>query len=209
MPLHLQVKLLRVLQDMRFERVGGNRTVAADVRVVAATNKDLEEMIRCGTFREDLYYRLSVIPLTPPPLRGRREDIRLLMDHFLAKYNAFMNKGLLGFTEQAESVYMNYNWPGNVRELENAVEYGVNMACGDRIDADAIPARILRGEEERTWSPKSGLPLAEQVRSYEKEIIAKRLEQYGNNRRTKDAVAKELGISRATLYRRLAALSID
>ena len=208
MPLHLQVKLLRVLQDMRFERVGGNKTLTANVRVIAATNKNLEEMTSCGTFREDLYYRLNVIPLTTPPLRGRREDIRLLMDHFLLKYNAFMNKDLIGFTERAESVYTVYSWPGNVRELENAVEYGVNMACGDRIDTDAVPARLLRGEDARAWFPGGGVPLAKQVRSYEKEVIAKRLAQYGNNGRAKDAVAKELGISRATLYRRLAEIDI-
>jgi transcriptional regulator with PAS, ATPase and Fis domain len=208
MPLHLQVKLLHVLQNMRFERVGGNKSLAVDVRVIAATNKDLEEMIRLGTFREDLYYRLSVIPLTTPPLRGRREDIRLLMDHFLAKYNAFMSKTIVGFTEQAESIYENYGWPGNVRELENAVEYGVNMACGDRIDADAIPARILRGEEERACSPREGLSLSKRLRSHEREIIAERLKQYGNTGEAKDAVAKELGISRATLYRRLAEFDI-
>jgi PAS domain S-box-containing protein len=210
MPLHLQVKLLHVLQNMRFERLGGAKTVIADVRVVAATNKDLEEMIRRGLFREDLYYRLSVIPLTTPPLRGRREDIRLLMDHFLAKYNAFMNKRIVGFTESVESAYENYDWPGNVRELENAVEYGVNMACGDRIDEDALPARLLRGGDGRARTPengrpqKSGLSLSKQTRAYEREIIKKRMEQYGNNRSAKETVAKELGISRATLYRRLA-----
>ncbi|MDR2088012.1 MAG: sigma 54-interacting transcriptional regulator [Clostridiales Family XIII bacterium] len=209
MPLHLQVKLLHVLQNMRFERVGGNKTVIADARVIAATNRDLEEMIRNGSFREDLYYRLSVIPLTTPPLRGRREDIRLLMKHFLAKYNAFMNKTIVGFTERAESIYENHSWPGNVRELENAVEYGVNMVCGDRIDADAVPARLLRGEAAPADRPRaSGIPLSEQLRSYEKEIIAKRLKQYGNTGRAKDAVAKELGISRATLYRRLAEIDI-
>jgi transcriptional regulator with PAS, ATPase and Fis domain len=209
MPLHLQVKLLHVLQNMRFERVGGAKTLIVDVRVIAATNKNLEEMIRRRLFREDLYYRLSVIPLTTPPLRGRKEDIRRLMDYFLTKYNAFMNKRIVGFTEQAQSVYENYGWPGNVRELENAVEYGVNMACGDRIDAETVPARLLRGGDERPGFErdrprKSGVSLSNQARAYEREIIAMRLVQYGDNRRAKEAVAKELGISRATLYRRLA-----
>lgn len=95
MPLHLQVKLLHVLQNMRFERVGGNKVIIVDVRVIAATNKDLETMIKEGTFREDLYYRLSVIPLVIPPLRGRRSDIKLLMYHFLNKYNTFMNKNIV------------------------------------------------------------------------------------------------------------------
>jgi PAS domain S-box-containing protein len=204
MPPHLQVKLLHVLQNMRFERVGGNKTLIVDVRVIAATNKDLEAMILDGSFREDLYYRLSVIPLTTPPLRGRREDIRLLMKHFLAKYNAFMGKSIAGFTEEAARLYESHAWPGNVRELENAVEYGVNMACGDRIDADAVPARLLRGEDGQGRTQTRELSLAEQMRSYEKEVIAKRLAQYGGDSRAKGAVAKELGISKATLYRRLA-----
>ncbi|MDR3296115.1 MAG: sigma 54-interacting transcriptional regulator [Clostridiales Family XIII bacterium] len=209
MPLHLQVKMLHVLQDMRFERVGGNKTVIVDVRVIAATNRDLEEMIRHGSFREDLYYRLSVIPLTTPPLRGRREDIRLLAGHFLKKYNAFMNKRLAGFTEEAEAVYEGYDWPGNVRELENAVEYGVNMAFGDRIGIDAIPARLLRGETSLSAHPEdSGRPLSEQLKTYEKEIILQKLKQYGNGRKAKDVVAKELGLSRATLYRKLTELDI-
>jgi transcriptional regulator with PAS, ATPase and Fis domain len=205
MPLHLQVKILHALQNMRFERVGGNKPIIVDVRVIAATNKDLEAMIRCGTFREDLYYRLSVIPLTTPPLRGRREDIRLLRDHFLAKYNAFMNKRIAGFTEQVEIIYENYDWPGNVRELENAVEYGVNMAHGDRIDMEAVPARLLRNDDE---PPQETALLSDRLRSYEKELITLKLRQYGGSNRAKDAVAKELGISRATLYRRLAEFDI-
>jgi transcriptional regulator with PAS, ATPase and Fis domain len=188
--------------------VGGNKTIPVDVRVIAATNRDLEEMIRRGEFREDLYYRLSVIPLQAPPLRERREDIRLLMEHFLAKYNAFMNKQITGFTEQAKEVCENYDWPGNVRELENAVEYGVNMAYGDLIDLDALPARLLRDEDGRTQPRAGELPLSQQLRSYEKELIADKLRKYGAAGRAKDAVAKELGISRATLYRKLAELDI-
>jgi PAS domain S-box-containing protein len=206
MPLHLQVKILHVLQNMRFERIGGSKTVIVDVRVIAATNKDLEAMIRRGTFREDLYYRLSVIPLTTPPLRGRRDDIRLLRDHFLNKYNAFMNKRIEGFTEQVESIYENYEWPGNVRELENAVEYGVNMAHGNMIDTDAVPSRLLRDGGENIGEP---LSLSDRLRSYEKELIMLKLKQYGGAGNAKDAVAKELGISRATLYRRLAELDIN
>jgi PAS domain S-box-containing protein len=209
MPPHLQVKILHVLQNMRFERVGGSKTIIADVRVIAATNKDLEAMIRRGTFREDLYYRLSVIPLTAPPLRGRREDIRLLMDYFLDKYNAFMNKKIVGFTERAEKAYEGYDWPGNVRELENAVEYGVNMAHGDRIDKDAVPARLLRDVRGAPPRDAAGVTLSEILRSYETEIITRKLKQYGSGARAKDAAAKELGISRATLYRRMAELDIN
>lgn len=209
MPLHLQVKLLHVLQNMRFERVGGNKVIIVDVRVVAATNKDLETMIKDGTFREDLYYRLSVIPLTIPPLRGRRTDIKLLMYHFLNKYNTFMNKKITGFTEEVEYIYENYDWPGNVRELENAVEYGTNMAFGDKIGIDAVPGRLLKNDSNTIQIEESDLPLNEQVKFYEKEILTRKLKKYGNNSNAKDLVAKELGLSRATLYRKLSELEIN
>ena len=209
MPLHLQVKLLHVLQNMRFERVGGNKVIIVDVRVIAATNKDLEAMIKEGTFREDVYYRLSVIPLTIPPLRGRRSDIKLLMYHFLNKYNTFMNKKIIGFTEEVEFIYENYDWPGNVRELENAIEYGTNMAFGDKIGIDAVPGRLMRNDSNLIQIEESDLPLNEQVKYYEKEILTRKLKKYGNNSNAKDLVAKELGLSRATLYRKLAELEIN
>lgn len=206
MPLHLQVKLLHVLQNMRFERVGGNKSILVDVRVIAATNKDLEKMIAEGTFREDLYYRLSVIPLSIPPLRERKEDIKTLMYHFLRKYNAFMNRKIEGFTPEVEELYMNHDWAGNVRELENAVEYGTNMAFGKFIGMDEVPARILKKEEEIVKFKNLDKPLVEQVKLYEKEIITKKLKQAGG---VKEVVAKELGLSRATLYRKLAELDIN
>lgn len=208
MPPHLQVKILHVLQNMRFERVGGNKNIIVDVRVIAATNKDLESMIREGTFREDLYYRLSVIPLTIPPLRERRDDIKLLMYHFLRKYNTFMNRKITGFTKEVEDLYINHDWPGNVRELENAVEYGTNMAFGDTIGMDEVPARLLRNEENVMKFQDTNLPLSEQVKRYEKEIITRKLKKYGTSGNAKDTVAKELGLSRATLYRKLTELNI-
>ena len=208
MPPHLQVKILHVLQNMRFERVGGNKNIIVDVRVIAATNKDLESMIREGTFREDLYYRLSVIPLTIPPLRERRDDIKLLMYHFLRKYNTFMNRKITGFTKEVEELYINHDWPGNVRELENAVEYGTNMAFGDTIGMDEVPARLLRNEENVMKFQDTNLPLSEQVKRYEKEIITRKLKKYGTSGNAKDTVAKELGLSRATLYRKLTELNI-
>lgn len=210
MPLHLQVKMLHVLQNMRFERVGGNRTIHVDVRVIAATNKDLEEMISCGSFREDLYYRLSVIPLSIPPLRRRKEDIRLLIHHFLVKYNTFMGKNIEGLSEEAEKNYLEYDWPGNVRELENAVEYGVNMAYGDRIDIDAVPQRILRRKDVHVEEEVcSELPLGEQIKRFEREIVRKRLERYGDTPSAKEKAARDLGLSRATLYRKLAELDLN
>lgn len=209
MPPHLQVKILHVLQNMRFERVGGNKNIIVDVRVIAATNKDLEGMIREGTFREDLYYRLSVIPLMIPPLRERRDDIKLLMYHFLKKYNTFMNRKITGFTKEVEELYVNHDWPGNVRELENAVEYGTNMAFGDTIGMDEVPTRLLRNEDSIMKFQDTNLPLSEQVKRYEKEIITRKLKKYGSSGNAKDTVAKELGLSRATLYRKLTELDIN
>lgn len=205
MPLHLQVKILHVLQNMRFERVGGSREVLVDVRVIAATNRDLEKLIKEGKFREDLYYRLSVIPLNIPPLRERREDIRLLMYHFLKKYNAFMNRKITGFSKEVEELYLSHDWPGNVRELENAIEYGTNMAFGDEIGIDEVPSRILRKEEETLKFKDLDMSLSEQVKLFEKEIITKKLKQDNG---VKDLVAKDLGLSRATLYRKLSELDI-
>jgi len=209
MPLHLQVKILHVLQNMRFEKVGGNKTIIVDVRVIAATNKDLESMIAQGTFREDLYYRLSVIPLMIPPLRERKGDIKLLMYHFLNKYNTFMNRKITDFSKEVESIYVNYDWPGNVRELENAIEYGVNMAFGDTIGLDDIPLRITKKDEHVIKIDDNNLSLAEQVRHYEQQVIVRKLKKYGNHGNAKDKVAKELGLSRATLYRKLSEFEME
>lgn len=206
MSLHLQVKILHVLQNMRFERVGGNKEMIVDVRVIAATNKDLEKLIKEGKFREDLYYRLSVIPLSIPSLRERKDDIRLLMYHFLKKYNTFMNRKIVGFTPEVEELYINHEWMGNVRELENAVEYGTNMAFGNMITMDEVPSRIFKQEEEVVKFKNLDRSLAEQVKLYEKEIISRKLKQHNG---VKDLVAKELGLSRATLYRKLSELDIN
>ena len=206
MPLHLQVKILHVLQNMRFERVGGNKNIIVDVRVIAATNKDLEKLIEEGRFREDLYYRLSVIPLSIPLSESERRDIRTLMYHFLKKYNSFMNRKIIGFSPEVEELYINHDWPGNVRELENAVEYGTNMAFGSTITMDEVPVRILKKEEEMVKFKNLDRPLAEQVKLYEKEIITRKLKQYNG---VKELVAKELGLSRATLYRKLSELGIN
>lgn len=203
MPLHLQVKLLHVLQNRRFERVGGNKTILVDVRVIAATNKNLEEMISHKKFREDLYYRLSVIPLKIPPLRERQDDILLLKDYFLKKYNTFLNKNIKGFSKQVEELYRTYNWPGNVRELENAVEYAVNMTFSNEIELDAVPPRI----RNYYGTPRPGekeLTLQDRLKRLEKDIFLKKIAEKGETQNAKLEIAKELGISRATLYRKLA-----
>lgn len=207
-PRHLQVKILQVLQNMRFERVGGSKSIVVDVRVIAASNKDLESMIEEGAFREDLYYRLSVIPIYLPPLKDRREDIKMLMYHFLQKYNTFTNRKITGFSAEVEELYMNHDWPGNVRELENAIEYGTNMAFGDTIGMDEVPARLLHNEDAFPGLQDLDLTLSEQVKRFEKEIIIRKLKKHGTSGAAKDTVAKELGLSRATLYRKLTELGI-
>lgn len=203
MPLHLQVKLLHVLQKKTFERVGGNKPVHVDVRVIAATNRDLEKMILEKEFREDLYYRLNVIPIKIPPLRERREDIPLLVDHMLEKYSEIINKEVQFCSPEVMHAFKDYHWPGNVRELENAVEYAVTMCFDGIMRADALPPRIKRflysGQEPANCSNS----LQDQLKDFEKNIIMNLLEQYGHLQEGKLKIARELGISRATLYRKL------
>ncbi len=202
LPLHLQVKLLHVLQRREMERVGGNRIIPVDVRVVAATNRDLEEMMLDGEFREDLYFRLNVIPLVIPPLRERRDDIELLLRSTLIKHNRIHGKCILGFDVAATAVLLQHSWPGNVRELENAVEYAVNMEAGSVIRLESLPPRFKRSEMNR------GHSLGAVVDQTQREAIVKALQQYGNDLSGKRQAAKHLGISETTLYRRLKALGI-
>lgn len=207
-PLQVQVKILDFLQNMQVERVGGGKSIVVDVRVIAATTKDLENMVKEKRFREDFFFKLSVIPLVLPPLRERRSDIKFLMYHFLKKYNTFMNKKVTGFSKEVETLYLNHDWPGNVRELENAIEYGINMAFGDTIGIDEVPARLLRGDDTFSGFHDSDLPLVDQIKRFEREIITRKLKKYGTNGAAKDTIAKELGMSRATLYRKLTELEI-
>jgi two-component system response regulator PilR (NtrC family) len=148
----MQVKLLRVLQDKKFRRVGGTDEVQADVRIVAATNQDLPKLVAEGRFREDLYYRINVIPVHLPPLRERREDIPLLADHFLSKYSAQMNKGVHGISGEAQALLLDYAWPGNVRELENVIERGVALEQSAMLLPDTLPAH-LRGRRPGPFAP--------------------------------------------------------
>src|SRR5678815_567781 len=139
----LQVKLLRVLQEREFERVGGTVTISVDLRVIAATNKNLEEAIEVGQFRQDLYYRLNVVSLEMPALRERREDIMLLANYFADKYGARCNRKLKGFSPEARTYLTSYDWPGNVRELENAIERAVVLGTTDLILAEDLPEALL------------------------------------------------------------------
>ena len=143
MPPLMQAKLLRVLQQREFERLGGNRLLPFNARVVAATNKDLEQAIKTGEFRQDLYYRLNVVSVALPPLREHREDIPLLALHFANKYAAKCKRGFKGITAEARSLLMQYSWPGNVRELENAIEHAIVMGPTDEILAEDLPTALL------------------------------------------------------------------
>ncbi len=188
---HVQIKLLRVLETGRFERVGGEKTLESDVRIIAATNKDLEAEIKEGRFREDLYYRLNVINLRLPSLRERREDIGLLMDSFLLKYATKNKKDIKGFSPQSVKLMSNYDWPGNVRELENAVERAVVMSKEEIIEPDNLPSNInlsTRKSRKDTFRIPSGTTMKE----IEKKII---LETLQTTNGSKSKAAKILGIS--------------
>ncbi len=189
--LHVQIKLLRVLETGCFERVGGEKTLKSDVRIIAATNKDLEKEIKEGRFREDLYYRLNVINLELPSLRERREDIGLLTDRFLLKYATRNKKNIKGFSPQSAKLLNNYDWPGNVRELENAVERAVVMSKQELIEPDNLPSNInqtLRKAKNDTFRIPSGVTMKE----IEKKVI---LETLQTTNGSKSKAAKILGIS--------------
>jgi two-component system, NtrC family, response regulator HydG len=197
-----QTKLLRVLQSQEFERVGGSQTLKVDVRVIAATNKDLEAAVQAGQFREDLWYRLNVFPLTIPPLSERRDDIPLLVEHFLKSYAERHRRRLRGLTPRALDLFMRYDWPGNVRELEHAIERAVILARGEHITPEELPPtlRALGGDPEGTTPQEPPLPVGLSLKEMERELIRKTLEYTGGNR-TK--AAEVLGISRATLHNKL------
>ena len=173
---NLQVKLLRVLQQKEFDRVGGEETIHVDVRIIAATNRDLEAMVREGTFRDDLYYRLNVIPIILPPLRDRPDDIPLLVEHFIEKTSKENKKDVRGITPDAMQMFMHYRWPGNVRELENVIERVITLMDTDLITAAVLPSYIkgdIAGREVQSLADDTVLPWEE----YEKQIIANALRQ--------------------------------
>jgi two-component system, NtrC family, response regulator HydG len=197
-----QTKLLRVLQSQEFERLGGTHTLKVDVRVIAATNKDLEAAVRAGQFREDLRYRLQVFPLTVPPLRERRDDIPLLAEHFLKSYAERHRRRLRGLTPRALDLLMRYEWPGNVRELEHAIERAVILARGEHLTPEELPpnTRAASGDLEDTTLQEPSVPVGLTLKEVERELIRKTLERTGGNR---TRAAEVLGISRATLHNKL------
>jgi two-component system response regulator AtoC len=192
-PLATQTKLLRVIQEKSFERVGGTDTLNIDVRVLAATNTDLENEVKAGRFREDLYYRLNVIPVVIPPLRERREDIPELVDFALDKCRSRLVK-TARFSKEALQALMQYDYPGNVRELENIVERGATLAVSDVIEKDDLPSSVFKTENNASFS------LADVAAAAEKEHIIRILAQAGGN---KTKAAELLGISRKTLWEKM------
>lgn len=199
MPLHMQAKILRVLQEGLIERVGGLRTKKVDVRIIAATHRGLQQLVEEGTFREDLYYRLNVVPIPVPPLRKRQNDISVLLDYFLKKYNIKMHRSLSGFSPEAMESLQAYHWPGNVRELQNTVEYAVNIESDNVISYGVLPSNI----RSQSASETQNRPLPEKVREYELLLINEAMEQFDHSVEGKKQTAKKLGISLPTLYRKI------
>ena len=199
---NVQIKLLRVLQDKKFERVGGEETIEVDVRVVAATNKNLLEEIKKGNFREDLYYRLNVVHIEVPPLRERKEDIPLLVADFIKTYAKENGKNIEGIDNKTRSILYNYDWPGNIRQLKNCIESAVVMCQGKIITVDDLPPGIVSSNENETIKIPLGIPMEEA----EKIIITENLAYFKGN---KSKTADVLQIGRKTLHRKLEDMALQ
>jgi two-component system response regulator HydG len=204
MSLATQAKILRVLQEGEFERLGGEKTIRTDVRIIAATNKNLEEEVSEGNFRKDLFFRLSVVPVHVPSLSERKEDILALAEHFLKKYAEKNNRLLRGFMPAAMDLLMRYDWPGNVRELENAVERSVILSREEFVPPDALPLNIRKTAEESDTSVTDAL-VGRSIKDVEKELILKTLEQTGHNI---TRAAEILGLTRRGLQYKLKEMGV-
>jgi two-component system response regulator PilR (NtrC family) len=208
-PLDTQAKLLRVIQEKEFMRLGGVETLTADVRIVAATNADLEGEVGRGRFREDLYYRLNVITVSLPPLRARTEDIPLLVNHFLGRYSRENEKEVLRVTPEAMTYLMDYSWPGNVRELENVVERAVVLATGDELDVALLPASVREREglvPAVHPAPNGEISLKEAVTEYERQLIVRALREAGG---VQKHAAEKLHVKPTTLHEMIKRLNIS
>lgn len=194
LPLYLQPKLLRVLESKEIERVGGVKTIPVDVRIIAATNVRLDEMVANKQFREDLFHRLNVVTLFIPPLRDRGEDVMVLAEYFIAKYSKRFQKQIFGLSEEVKHLFLQHHWDGNVRELQNAIEYAVNMEQGPYISIDNLPFQFNVVPRQENCSA---------LENMEREQIKKALDCFGWSEDGRLKAAKYLGISRATIYRRI------
>ncbi|MDR3073301.1 MAG: sigma 54-interacting transcriptional regulator [Deltaproteobacteria bacterium] len=199
LPLPLQVKLLRTLQDGQIRRVGGNTFTRVSARVMAATNQDLREAVRQGRFRQDLFYRLNVIPVSVPPLRDRKEDIRALSTHFIVQQASCLDSRMVVVDQQLMRRFMEYHWPGNVRELKNFIEYGIHFSRGGAITWD-----LLADHFETASQPGASGKLQQERSRLSADALRAALHRHGQTVAGKKAAARELGISLATLYRMLA-----
>jgi two-component system NtrC family response regulator len=202
LPLHLQVKLLRALQEREIERVGSSRSIAVDVRLLAATHRDLEALVAAGKFREDLYYRIDVVTITVPPLRERREDIPLLLDHFVERFARANGRKMRGLTTEARDALLRYDYPGNVRELENLVERAVVLTRDDVIGLDDLPLTVRDVEK----SGPDGRTLPAAVEGLERRMIQEALLRAGG---TQTRAAESLGISERVLRYKLRKYGLD
>ncbi|MDD3081957.1 MAG: sigma-54 dependent transcriptional regulator [Desulfobacterales bacterium] len=207
----LQVKLLRVLQEKQFERIGGVKTIHADVRIIAATNQNLEKAVEENRFREDLYYRINVIPINLPPLRKRGPDIAILANHFLRKFSQAKGKQITKISPEVVNCFMRYSWPGNVRELENLIEMLVVMKEGTEIILSDIPEKIRQHQKEETSFQsvafsEYGISLNDMVSDFERNLILKALETSGG---VKNKAARLLNLNRTTLVEKLKRLNIS
>jgi Nif-specific regulatory protein len=201
MPLALQVKVLRALQTRSFERVGSNRTIKVDVRFVAATNRDLEQAMKNGSFRSDLFYRLNVVSINMPPLRKHPEDIPLLAMYFAAEHSKKCKRSLKGISPSARTALMNYSWPGNIRELENAIERAVVLGVGDRIVPEDLPETLLEGQPETTVESK----YHQAINALKKQMIVEAVERSSG---MITEAAKQLGVHPNYLHRLIRNLNI-
>lgn len=197
-----QIKLLRVIQTQKFERLGGEKTLSVDVRIISASNKELLQEVKTGDFREDLYYRLNVIPIKLPPLRERVNDIPLLSRHFLDRMSTELNKTIDRFSSEAMRQLLEYIWPGNVRELENSIEHAVVLAKGMQIEVSDLPSEIRNAipVESKGITAESSLKATPTMAENESQLLKEALESCGWN---KKETALRLGISRSTLYQKL------
>ncbi len=204
MPLYLQQKLLRVLENKEIERIGGHTSIPIDIRIISATNVRLDEMVKLGEFREDLFHRLNVISLFIPPLRERKSDILLLTEYFIKEYSKKLDKDIIGIEEEAKDVFLNYSWGGNVRELQNAIEYAINMENAKYITKENIPFQIKNYNKNNELKDNSTT-----LEEMEKRYIKMMLDKCGWDENGRIKAAKQLGISRSTIYRKIAKYGLE
>jgi transcriptional regulator with PAS, ATPase and Fis domain len=213
MSVPLQVKVLRAIQERSFERVGGTKTIRVDVRIIAATNQDLDKLVEERKFRQDLFYRLHVIPITIPSLRERRSDIPVLIDHFIKSFNESKHASIAGVDRDAMEVLMHYHWPGNIRELENFIERVVTLKQNGTVTMEDLPDKILRAPAARVSQfleavpfTENGVNLTKELERYENRLIMEALRRSGG---VTSRAAQLLNLNRTTLVEKMKRKGLD